>query len=229
MKRSDRLFEIIQILRDGRLYTASNLADRLEVSLRTIYRDMDTLIASGVPVAGERGVGYMTTAAITLPPLNLTKTELEALHVGMAVVGKMADDDLRHAAESLLAKLDAVMPEDRRAPVKGWGFAATPVADAIEGFRHMPALRNAIRAMQKISVKYDDPKGPIGKHILRPLELEYWGRVWTVLAWDETQSRFYVFRVDKITECRALPGTFVDEIGKTLEDYRASLTDRGNT
>ena len=127
MRRADRLFQIVQYLRAGRLLTAKILAERLEVSERTIYRDMDTLIASGVPVGGERGVGYMTTAAITLPPLNLTKTELEAIHVGMAIVAKMADDDLRDAANSLTAKLDAVMPTDRRAPANSWGFAASPV------------------------------------------------------------------------------------------------------
>ncbi|NNF72520.1 MAG: HTH domain-containing protein, partial [Rhodobacteraceae bacterium] len=86
MRRTDRLFELIQILRDGRLHRATDMAEALGVSQRTIYRDMDTLIASGVPVEGERGVGYMMTAPITLPPLNLTMAELEALHLGMAVV-----------------------------------------------------------------------------------------------------------------------------------------------
>ncbi len=79
MRRTDRLFDIIQILRDGNLHRAQDIAEALEVSVRTIYRDMDTLTASGIPVQGERGVGYMVTSQITLPPLNLTTEELEAL------------------------------------------------------------------------------------------------------------------------------------------------------
>ncbi|PCH73585.1 MAG: transcriptional regulator, partial [Rhodobacteraceae bacterium] len=86
MRRTDRLFDIIQILRDGNLHRAQDIAERLEVSVRTIYRDMDTLTASGVPVQGERGVGYMALEAITLPPLTLTPAELEALNLGMAIV-----------------------------------------------------------------------------------------------------------------------------------------------
>ncbi|MCY4179443.1 MAG: HTH domain-containing protein, partial [Litoreibacter sp.] len=126
MRRTDRLFDLILILRDGRLHRAEDLAERLEVSVRTIYRDMDTLVLSGVPVAGERGLGYMMTAPITLPPLNLTLTELEALHLGMAVVGEAADDELRSAAKTLSAKIDAVLPEDRSTPPSGWGFAVYP-------------------------------------------------------------------------------------------------------
>ena len=113
MRRTDRLFELIGILRDGRLHRAADLADRLEVSQRTIYRDMETLQTSGVPVEGERGVGYMLTAPITLPPLNLTLTELEALHLGIAVVAEAADPELQSAARSMADKIDAVVPEDR--------------------------------------------------------------------------------------------------------------------
>ena len=91
MTRSDRLIDLVQILRDGRLHRGRDLAVRLGVSLRTIYRDMDTLVASGLPIEGERGIGYMMTAPITLPPLNLTLEELEALHLGLEVVGKAGD------------------------------------------------------------------------------------------------------------------------------------------
>lgn len=94
MRRTDRLFDLIQILRDGRLHRAQDMAEQLEVSVRTVYRDMDTLVSSGLPVAGERGLGYMMTAPITLPPLNLTLAELEALHLGMAVVAEAADEEL---------------------------------------------------------------------------------------------------------------------------------------
>ena len=112
--RPDRLFTLISILRDGRLHRASDLAAQLGVSLRSIYRDMDTLASSGVPVSGERGLGYQMTAPVTLPPLNLSKVELEALHLGMAVVSEAEDAELRDAARSLSAKIDAVLPPIRK-------------------------------------------------------------------------------------------------------------------
>ncbi|WP_099823754.1 helix-turn-helix transcriptional regulator [Oceaniglobus indicus] len=221
MRRTDRLFELIQILRDGRLHRAQKMADRLGVSLRTIYRDMETLMASGVPVQGERGIGYRVTAPVTLPPLNLTMTELEALHLGLAAVGAAADDELRDAAATLSAKIDAVLPEDRSAPAKGWGFAIYPFTDAANGFAYMPNLRAAIRARQKVGVDYTDADGTLTHRTLRPLELEYWGRFWTVTAWCEETGDFGVFRVDRITALRARPELFVEEQGKTLIDFRA--------
>jgi predicted DNA-binding transcriptional regulator YafY len=227
MRRTDRLFEIIQILRDGRLHRAVDMAEQLEVSIRTIYRDMDTLAASGVPVEGERGVGYMITSAITLPPLNLTKTELEALHLGMAVVGEAADDELKAAAKSLSAKIDAVLPEDRTAPPTGWGFAVYPFADAAKGFHHMPAIRAAIRARQKLEIRYQSLDGSETDRVIRPLQLEYWGRVWTVTCWCELRDAFRVFRVDKIESVKVLAMLFVDEPGKGLPDYILSLESEG--
>jgi len=221
MPRSDRLFDLITILRDGRLHRAQDLADRLDVSLRTIYRDMDTLIASGVPIAGERGLGFMATAAITLPPLNLTLAELEALHLGMAVVAEAADDELRQAARSLAAKIEAVLPEGRTAPAAGWGFAVYPFAEAARGFQHMPGLRSAIRARQKLRISYRNAAGEPSERTIRPLQIEYWGRVWTATAWCELRNDFRVFRVDRIDRLQALPQLFIDEPGKSLADFTA--------
>ncbi len=221
MSRTDRLIDLLLILRDGRLHRAQDMADRLGVSLRTVYRDMDTLIASGVPIAGERGLGYLATAAITLPPLNLTLTELEALHLGMAVVGEAADDELKAAARSLSAKIDAALPEDRTSAPTGWGFAVYPFADAARGFQHMPAIRGAVRARQKLRVTIPDSHGAMTDRVIRPLQMEYWGRVWTVTVWCELTADFAVLRVDKIESLRVLPQLFVDEPGKTLADYQA--------
>ena len=219
MRRTDRLFDLIQILRDGRLHRAQDIADRLRVSIRTVYRDMDTLVASGVPVAGERGLGYMATAAITLPPLNLTLTELEALHLGMAVVGEAADEELQAAAKSLSAKIDAVLPEDRRTPPTAWGFSVYPFADAAKGFAHMPSLRAAIRARQKLRIAYRGETGERTDRTIRPLQLDYWGRVWTATAWCELRQDFRVFRVDRVESLKVLPQLFIEEAGKTLSDF----------
>lgn len=219
MKRSERLYALIEILKDGRLHRAEDMAARLDVSVRTIYRDMDTLAASGVPVEGERGVGYSARAAITLPPLNLTETELEALHLGLAAVGNGVDGDLRAAAQSLSAKIDAVLPEDRHGAPKSFGFAVYPFADAAEGFRHLTTLRSAIRGRQKLRLTMQDGS----TRDVRPLKLDYWGRVWTCLVWCDTTGDFANLRADQITEVTVLPGLFVDEPGKRLEDYRAGL------
>lgn len=219
MRRTDRLVELIQVLRDGRLHLARDLAERLDVSQRTIYRDMDTLMMSGLPVEGERGVGYTMTAPITLPPMNLTLTELEALHLGVAIVSEAADPDLQDAAKALATKIDAALPEDRASPPNGWGFAVYPFADAAHGFVHMPPLRAAIRARQKLRIDYLDLDEQRSSRVIRPLQLDYWGRIWTATSWCELENDFSVFRVDRIKTLEVLPELFVDEPGKTLDDY----------
>ncbi len=215
MKRTDRLYALVEILKDGKLHRAEDMARKLDVSLRTIYRDMDTLAASGIPVEGERGVGYTAHAAITLPPLNLTDDELEALHLGLAAVGHGVDGTLQAAAKSLSAKIDAVLPEDRHGAPKSFGFATYPFADAAEAFRHLATLRQAIRSRQKLRLTLQD-----GTTIItRPLKMDYWGRVWTCLVWSETEANFASLRVDQITTVTILPGLFVEEKGKRLQDY----------
>lgn len=225
MRRTDRLFELIQILRDGKLHRAQDMAHHLGVSTRTIYRDMDTLMMSGTPVQGERGVGYMMTAPITLPPLNLSMKELEALHLGVAILTEAADEDLQKAAKSLAAKVDAVLPENRVAPEAGWGFAVYPFADAAAGFRHMPKIRETIRARKKINIEYQSLENETSSRTIRPLQLEYWGRVWTLTGWCELRGAFRVFRVDRIQTLTRLHESFGDEPGKRLQDYNPELSD----
>jgi predicted DNA-binding transcriptional regulator YafY len=219
MRRTDRLFDIIQILRDGKLHRAQEMADALEVSVRTIYRDMDTLMASGVPVEGERGVGYMITEAISLPPLMLTSAELEALNLGLAIVAQAGDETLKGAAETLADKVDAVLPAQTIAEAEAWKFAVYPFADPARNLTHMPLLRAAIKARQKVALTYTSREGAMTRRHIRPLHMEYWGRVWTLTAWCELRAAFRVFRLDLIEFAEALPELFVDEPGKTLADY----------
>ncbi len=214
MRRADRLMQLVQILRDGTLHRAGDLARATNVSLRTIYRDMETLAASGVPIEGERGIGYRVTAAITLPPLNLTMTEMEALHIGLGAVAHSDDAELSAAATTLTAKLDAVMPEDRSRAPQGYGFAIYPFADAARGFQHLPSLRQAVRTRQKLELVLNTVKRTV-----RPLQLDYWGRLWTCVVWCETTRGFDEVRVDQITSLRILPSLFVDETGKSLRDF----------
>jgi predicted DNA-binding transcriptional regulator YafY len=227
MARSDRLFDLIGILRDGRLYRAQDLADRLEVSVRTIYRDMDTLIASGIPIAGERGLGYMATAAITLPPLNLTAAELDALTLGMAIVAEAADPQMAQAARSLTAKVQAVLPEGTRAGAQALPLAVYPLAEAAKGYQFMPLVRAAIRTRQKLALTYRSGTEDETRRTIRPLQIEFWGRVWTATAWCELREDFRVFRLDRIVAAEPLAQLFVDEPGKTLEDYQRQHPEHG--
>lgn len=222
MRRTDRLFEIIQTFRDGRLHTARSLAERLEVSTRTVWRDMATLIASGLPVEGERGVGYILREPITLPPLTLTPDEVLALTLGLRLVTSSADPSLAPAAASLRAKIEAVIPA-RLLPSDEDGTWVFPGSEAIAAARHLPALRRAIRLREGVTVGYRDAQGSISKRPIRPLLLEFWGRVWTVAAWCETREAFRSFRVDRI-EALVQGARFPDDPARDLAAYRATLS-----
>ena len=143
MRRTDRLFDLIQILRDGRLHNAAEMAAELEVSDRTIWRDMATLMASGLPIEGERGVGYILRAPITLPPMVLTSTELEAFRLGVRLVAEGADPGLARAARSLATKIGAVTPTPPDGDDDGL-FVFTG-RETTRAAPHMPMLRAAIR------------------------------------------------------------------------------------
>lgn len=221
MRRSDRLYALMQRLRDGQLHTAEAMAQDLKVSVRTIYRDMETLAESGVPVEGTRGYGYTVRAAVTLPPLNLTEKELEALHLALATLGASGLDDFSAAARSLSGKIDAVLPEDSGPAPAPFGFATDAFAEAARGFTHMPAIRSAIRARQKLRINSAGQD-----HVIRPLHIDYWGRVWTCVAYAETTGEFLSLRIDRIDNLAVLPGLFVDEPGKTLADWRAQQDPR---
>lgn len=220
MSRSDRLFDILQTLRDGQLHTAQALADQTGVSVRTLYRDMDTLAESGVPVIGTRGTGYQLPPTVTLPPLTLTPAELEALNLGLAIASEVADPDLKAAALSLTDKLDAVLPETAVSEADAWKFAKNPFADTARGFTLMPTLRAAIKARQKVRITYTSKGGTVTSRTIRPLEMAYWSRVWTITAWCEARAAHRVFRLDLINTAEALPELFTDEAGKTLADYK---------
>ncbi|AJE48132.1 helix-turn-helix transcriptional regulator [Celeribacter indicus] len=218
-RRSERLFALIGILRDGRRHTGRDLARRLRVSERTIWRDMATLMASGVPVEGERGLGYRVTAPVTLPPMNLSMEELEALHLAVAILGEASDPELAKSARSLAAKIDAVLPENAGPPHEGWGLSVFPFADAQAGFRHMPLLREAVRERKRLRLAYLAPDGTRTNRIVRPLQLDYWGRVWTMGGWCELREAFRVFRVERIESLIDTGARFRDEPGRTLADF----------
>lgn len=222
-RRADRLAEIVEIVRDGRLHTARDIAAMLDVSERTIYRDMDTLIASGVPIEGERGVGYLLREPVFLPPLALSLVELEALSLGMAIVGAAADSELKTAAQSLLAKVEGHASVRRRSP-EAWGFGIYAFAQVRAGLTHMPLIRRAIRERLVLAIRYRALDGAVSERSIRPLQVEYWGQVWTCSAWCELRGAFRAFRLDRMDTCAPTGRTFAPEPGKTIEDYLKHVT-----
>ncbi len=221
MRRTDRLFDLIQILRDGRLHRAGEMAERLGVSVRTIWRDMATLMASGLPVEGERGVGYILRAPITLPPMILTGAELDALRAGVRLVADGPDPTLARAAKMLATKIASVTP-------------APPDEDADDLFvftgketnratAHVPLVRRAIKARHRLTLTYIDPEGRETHRDIRPLALDLTGRVWTLAAWCEQRGGFRSFRVDRIMAVTETQETFPTEPGRMLADYRALM------
>lgn len=218
MRRSDRLSQIIEIVQDGRLHLARDIAERLDVSVRTIYRDFDTLVASGIPIDGERGVGYMLREPVYFPPMNLSLIELEALHLGMAIVAEAADVELQSASASLTKKIAKVATANGTVP-KSWGFGVYPFEQARIGFEFMPTLRRAIQARDKLNIEYVSLDDQTSTRLVWPLQNAYWGRAWTLTTWCESRNAFRSFRIDRITGCERAGALFADVPGRTLEDY----------
>jgi len=221
MRRTDRLFDLIQILRDGRLHTARDMAERVEVSVRTLWRDMASLQASGLPVDGERGVGYILRETIDLPPLSLTPDEIEALRLGAALVARGADPSLARAAQMLRAKVESVLPDRWRLPPATDGPFIFTGRETEDSAIHLPPLRHALRERLRVRLVYRDAAGSYSTRLVRPLQLEFWGRVWTLAAWCETRGDFRSFRLDRIEQLIVTDGPFAAEPGRELADYMA--------
>jgi predicted DNA-binding transcriptional regulator YafY len=220
MRRSDRLFDLIQILRDGKLHRAADLGGQLKVSTRTIWRDMATLAASGLPIEGERGIGYLLRDPVALPPLALTREEFEALRLGMALVAGAADPGLARAASALRAKIAAVAPAagSDEAGTDSFVFASPEAARAAP---YLGLIRRALRERLTLRMGYAGADGGETRRRIRPLHLEFWGRAWTMTAWCDLCADFRVFRIDRITALDPDGGAFLPEAGKTIEDYLA--------
>ena len=174
MRRSDRLFDLIQILRDGRLHRAADLAQRLAVSERTIWRDMATLMASGLAVEGERGMGYILRQPMTLPPMILTPPEREALRLGLRLVSEGADDGLARAARSLAEKISSVTPSPVEDPQD---LFASPARSSPRAARHLPLIRGAITASEVLTLTYLEADGAESHGDIHPLRLSQEGQV----------------------------------------------------
>jgi predicted DNA-binding transcriptional regulator YafY len=219
VRRADRLFEIIQFMRRKDLVRAKDLADALEVSERTIYRDIQDLAASGVPIEGEAGVGYVMKAGFDLPPLMFKEQEIEALVLGARIVESWADPELAAAASNVIAKVGAVIPDRLREYMANTALMAPPhhYMEAITF--DVAELRRALRGQLKVFFRYRDASAEPSERTVRPLCLAYFGPVWLLSAWCELRDDFRTFRLDRIEGFAVQGDRFRAEPGKSLHDF----------
>ena len=218
MRRADRLFRIVQLIRGRRLSTAAFLAVRLEVSERTVYRDIADLAAQGVPIEGEAGVGYRMRAGYDLPPLMFTKEEAQALVAAVRIAQSRLDDALAGHVETALSKILAVLSPKARAAAETVGVLAPPRALDVATRQRLGELREATEQRRKLQMRYFDLRGAASERVVRPLGCIYWGEVWTLAAWCESRDGFRSFRIDRIESLAVLEERFRDEPGRSLAD-----------
>lgn len=222
MSRTQRLFDLIQMLRRHRYpVTGKQLADELNVSLRTFYRDIATLQAQGASIEGEPGLGYMLRPGFMLPPLMFSEEEIEALVLGSRWVARRTDKKLRLAAINVLAKISAVLPEDLRHQLEFSGLLIGPVKIAIENDDEKEALiRHAIRREYKLQMTYIDVKGNESQRIIWPLALGFFEEVHVVVAWCELRLDFRHFRSDRIANLTELETRYPQRRQTLLKKWR---------
>ncbi len=219
MRRADRLFRIVGLLSHNRIVTARCLAEELEVSERTIYRDIQDLSLSGVPIEGEAGVGYRLMKGFHLPPLMFDEEELAALMLGARMVQAWTDKGLARAANQAMRKIENAIPE-RLKPELDRQEILVPDFNVGKGpMEHLALLRSAIKQQRKTAYDYTREDGQHSSRVVRPLGLFYWGRVWTLVGWCELRDGFRHFRLDRMKNLDLLQEKFDIPPGKSLRDY----------
>lgn len=219
MRRADRLFQIVQLLRRRKVVTAHRMADELLVSERTIYRDIQDLVLSGVPIDGEAGVGYLLRGEYDLPPLMFNSDELQALVLGARMVRGWADPALHRAAKSALDKIEHVLPDHLKPTMETQALLVPDFHIAPIIATNMAPLREAIELERKVAFDYTKPDQTKSHRTVRPLTLVFWGSRWTLGAWCELRKDFRTFRIDRMNTIEISPDGFKQEPGKSLADF----------
>jgi predicted DNA-binding transcriptional regulator YafY len=224
MRRADRLFRIVRILRGGRLQTARMLAEKLQVSDRTIYRDVRDLQTSGMPIEGEAGVGYTLRRDLDLPPLMFTRDELTALVLGARLVQAWGGATSMAAAGQALQRIEAVLPPELRERLDSIlmyapGYKMTqPLRELLD------LLHDACIDRRALAFGYTREDGQTSQREARPLALYFWTGVWTLATWCEMRKDFRVFRIDRMEKVQVLDRQFVQKKGQRLEDFVREAT-----
>lgn len=222
MRKTERLFKLVTLLQGRRTaITAQALAEELGVAMRTVYRDIQALILSGVPIDGEAGVGYLLRAGFDLPPLMFQSEEVTALLVGSRMVQAWTDPDLAQAAKQAEAKILAVLTPQTLIEMSRLPYRI-PVYERAESGIHK-LLRKACEGRQKVSIAYRDMNGQESTRILWPLGMVGWGDHWTLLAWCEKRDAYRNFRFDRVQNIMLLPEHYPLHPQRNLEHYLTQI------
>lgn len=226
MRRADRLFQIVQHLRGGRLVTARMLGEWLEVSERTIYRDIADLQSTGVPIDGEAGVGYLMRSGYDLPPLMFTRDEIVALVAGARMVRAFGGAAMARSAEEALVKIAAVLPDSEKDRIARTEIHAPLYVVSQPDREKIDTIERAIESRTVMTLDYQDEADKSSVRDVRPLGLWFWGKVWTLVAWCELREDFRAFRIDRIACLGPAERTFKPERGKQLADFYRQMEER---
>ncbi len=224
MRRADRLFQIVQILRNKRLVTAKMLAERLEVSERTIYRDIQDLSLSGIPVEGEAGVGYMLRHTLDIPPIMFTAEEIEALVIGARMIKTWGGKELASSTQSALDKITEVIPAELKENIEKSKLFSIRFSEREDIDITLDICRKAVNLKHFLSFNYCRADGEYSTRRIRPLGLYFWGNVWTLAGWCELRDDFRNFRLDRIQKIKFENDSFVDEQGQSLADFISRMS-----
>jgi predicted DNA-binding transcriptional regulator YafY len=199
MSRARRLLDLLQLLRRHRHPVAGSvLAEELGVSLRSVYRDIETLRSQGAHIEGEAGLGFVLRPGLMLPPLMFTPEEIEALLLGSKWVAQRADDKLADAAENALAKICAVLPADMAKTIDGSGLFVSSRQPIAAGTIDLSVIRQAMREERKLNIAYVDASGKATERLIWPVVLFFFDPICLLAAWCELRQGFRHFRVDRM-------------------------------
>ncbi|MDR0276580.1 MAG: YafY family transcriptional regulator [Paucimonas sp.] len=227
MHKADRLFQLVNLIRVHQPITAERLAERIGVSVRSIYRYIDDLSLSGVPVYGTTGVGYALDAAFEMPPLRLSRIEVDALTLGMEMLATSADNQLAGAARTLLSKVSAGAPEQAVDPQQSPVRALGSINASTRG--HLSTLRQAIEHKRVLQITYTSLDGAVSRRLIQPIGLFYWGGKWTVGSWCNTRAAYRDFRVDRIASILTSEEPWRDSPQIALRTYMRHQSSNGRT
>lgn len=221
MRRADRLIRIVHYLRGRRrAVTARQIAEEFEICTRTVYRDIQDLMVSGVPINGEAGVGYIIDRRYYLPPVSFDAEELEAIGLGISMVCQWTDDRLAEKAISALTRIKAVLPPELQGELEQIATYSITNREPPPWRVSLSELREHVRLRCKIRIEYSDETAAVTLRTVRPLALIFCGPVWMMAGWCETRSDFRNFRLDRIRSMETIDVFFEDETDKNLSAYK---------
>ncbi|WP_115827578.1 helix-turn-helix transcriptional regulator [Xenorhabdus cabanillasii] len=221
MSRAQRLLSLMEMLRSYHFPVQGKvLAQKMNISLRTLYRDIATLQEQGAIIEGEPGIGYVLRPGFVLPPLMFTQNEIEALALGANWVAKRADPQLRESANSVVSKIAAVIPTELKQLLENNSLLIGPAATAIQPVIDIQSIRQAIRTRLKVTFVYLDLKGNESERTIWPFALGYFENISIVIGWCELREAFRHFRSDRIISLKVEKQCYPRSRQSLLKEWR---------